>query len=133
MAITQCVFYGISTQIPIHFNNKQQKVQIARQCHCTVPKAFTRGYVALVLFLFDNVHCRINGNFHSQPIICEQIFKWPLHNVFSMAFLHKFLYILIINNRRCKSRDNRVMFIRRLHALNEHYTIAKIMVLTEKC
>jgi len=24
------------------------------------------------------------------------------------AFLHKFLYILIINNRRCKSRDNRV-------------------------
>jgi hypothetical protein len=31
--------------------------------HCTVPKTFTRGYVALVLFLFDNVHCRINGNF----------------------------------------------------------------------
>ena len=39
-------------------------------CHCTVPKTFTRGYVALVVFLFDNVHCWINGNFHSQPIIC---------------------------------------------------------------
>jgi hypothetical protein len=25
--------------------------------------------VALVLFQSDNVHCQINGNFHSQPII----------------------------------------------------------------
>jgi hypothetical protein len=80
----QCVFYGISTQIPILFNNKQQKVQIARQsCNvhttvarfkCTVPKTFTRGYVTLVLFLFDNVRCRINGNCHSQPIICEHFY-----------------------------------------------------------
>ena len=38
--------------------------------HCTVPKTFTRGYVAFVLFQSDNVHCQINVNFHSQPIIC---------------------------------------------------------------
>jgi hypothetical protein len=35
MTITQCVFYGISTQSPIHFNNKQQKVQIARKSSTT--------------------------------------------------------------------------------------------------
>jgi hypothetical protein len=65
--------------------------------------------------------CRAGHKCRRYTCSCFQIFNQyalvrasiRLHNVFSMAFLHKFLYFLIINNRRCKSRDNRVMFIRR--------------------